>query len=292
MNARCTIRSDCFQLPKTGHSSTTWQPKCLSNEKASVAITRPSKSTLLQAVRHAQLGFYLQPIMHLESGAICDFEALIRWPHKGVVLSPNVFVEQALQRPINRLFQALCNKQLVAIFTRMQTHYSNCYLTMNAPAHFFYSKSSVMSFIKLMQRHQVSTNRLVIELLESDPILNHANVINNIEMLRKLGIRIALDDFGKEHSNMDRMKDFPVDIVKIDRCFAENLAQDRRSQAIIKAIIAMGKSLHFSVVAEGAETAQQVGILKQLGITHCQGYYLGRPQPSEYWLAKPQVQFN
>jgi EAL domain-containing protein (putative c-di-GMP-specific phosphodiesterase class I) len=109
-------------------------------------------------------------------------------------------------------------------------------------------------------------------------------VLKNVNYLRQNGVHIALDDFGMEHSNMDRIRDFPVDYVKIDRSFIRDLQQNPRSIAIVSALVTMSKELHFDIIAEGIEDKGQADMLIDAGVTRVQGYYYGEPKPLLHWL--------
>jgi len=108
--------------------------------------------------------------------------------------------------------------------------------------------------------------------------------LSNIKSLQQSGIGIALDDFGMEHSNMDRIRDIPADIIKIDRSFIAKMEKNPRSLAIIKALVTMAQELNFEIIAEGIETQAQATMLAKSGITKGQGYFYGHPKPVSYWL--------
>ncbi len=106
-------------------------------------------------------------------------------------------------------------------------------------------------------------------------------VEKNLTTLRDIGVRIAIDDFGTGYSSMAYLKRFPVDIVKIDRSFVEDMATNKDSTAIAAAIIAMGHTLQKEIIAEGVETLEQLELLRAQGCDHIQGYYFSRPVGAE-----------
>ena len=142
----------------------------------------------------------------------------------------------------------------------------------------------VNHFISQVQEANIKPKNLVLELPEKAAILNTKKALSNIKLLQKNGIGIALDDFSMEHSNMDRIRDIPADIVKIDRSFISKIDKNPRSLAIIKALVTMAEQLNFQIIAEGIETQAQATILAESGITRVQGYFFGRPQQVDYCL--------
>src|SRR5690606_6427626 len=100
-----------------------------------------------------------------------------------------------------------------------------------------------------------------------------------MRQIKALGVGIALDDFGSGYSSLDTLRTFPFDKIKLDRTFVEGIGQDRQSKAIIRAVLALGKSLDIPVLAEGIETVQQRTILQEEGCDEGLGFLLGRPSP-------------
>jgi len=102
-----------------------------------------------------------------------------------------------------------------------------------------------------------------------------------LQVLKDMGIRIALDDFGTGYSSLSFLRRFPIDTVKIDRSFVNDMTTDADDASIVRAVIGMGESLHLQVVAEGIETREQLAYLRRHGCPEGQGFYLGRPAVGE-----------
>lgn len=105
------------------------------------------------------------------------------------------------------------------------------------------------------------------------------NMLSTLEQLRSLGARISVDDFGTGYSSLSRLRELPIDCLKIDRAFIVSLEKDKNSAEIVRAICALGKALHLNIIAEGVETSGQYQMLKDIGCDKAQGYLFGRPGP-------------
>ena len=123
----------------------------------------------------------------------------------------------------------------------------------------------------------------VFEIVEVTVIENPEATKTLINRLRSKGVRIALDDFGIGMSNLERLLEYPIDILKIDRSFVQSLTQESR-EGIMRGLVEMSKTMGFEIIAEGIETQNQLDLVRAAGITHAQGYFLGKPGTADYWL--------
>jgi EAL domain-containing protein (putative c-di-GMP-specific phosphodiesterase class I) len=121
----------------------------------------------------------------------------------------------------------------------------------------------------------LSPERLVVEIAES--ALAGEHITDDVTALRLMGVHLALDDFGRGHSSLPRLGRLPVDIIKLDRVLLSRVDRDDYARAICEAVVALGAALHIDVVAEGVETASQLGVLQALGCGFAQGFLLSRP---------------
>jgi EAL domain-containing protein (putative c-di-GMP-specific phosphodiesterase class I) len=250
-------------------------------------IDNPLKDEILSGLVKGEFVFHLQPICDNTTHKAVGFEALMRW-HKtdGSVATPDHFLDIALSQPVYSKFKDASLSQLVPILTKLKHCNSDCYLAFNIDSTFIHSTDVVTELINLFDSSDATPNCLVIEIPETATIKDQQLALSNVALLRHKGFGIALDDFGMEHSNMDRIRDIPVDFVKIDRSFIVQMEDNPRSLAIIKALVNMAKDLEFEIIAEGIETQAQADLLANAGVTKVQGYYYGRPKPVDYWLDK------
>lgn len=209
----------------------------------------------------------------------------MRWERAdGTVLAPKDFIETVLSRPVYALFKKTSKKQVLPILQQLHDLDENYYLSINADSTFFHTSRYVTDIINQLQHAGADPQKLIIELPETAQIHNQQLVLQNVNYLRDQGIRIALDDFGMEHSNMDRIRDIPADFVKIDRSFIIDLQQNPRSTSIVRALVGMSAELDFDIIAEGIEEQEQADALISAGVTKAQGYFYGEPKPMAYWI--------
>ena len=247
--------------------------------------TKPNLNTVIEGLKAGEFELYIQPICNNNTQKAVGFESLMRWHRAdGSVLLPNHFLDLALSPEAYPLFKAIALGQLALILKDLNDRDADYYLSFNTDNTFINSTKFVTDLINQFKLAQLNLQRLVLELPEKTALVNMQQALSNIDLLQKSGIVIALDDFGMEHSNMDRIRDVPADIIKIDRSFITKMEGNPRSLAIIKALVTMAKELHFEIIAEGIETRAQAIIISQAGITRAQGYFYGHPKPVAYWL--------
>ncbi len=121
--------------------------------------------------------------------------------------------------------------------------------------------------------------RLELEITETTIIGDKQRALETLRQIKALGVTIAIDDFGTGYSSLDTLRSFPFDKIKLDRSFMNEVEDNAEAKAILRAILALGRSLNVPVLAEGVETASQLAILREEGCDEAQGYLLGRPQP-------------
>ena len=123
--------------------------------------------------------------------------------------------------------------------------------------------------------------QLELEITESSIIADKARALHILRQIKALGVAIALDDFGTGYSSLDTLRSFPFDKIKLDRLFMTEVESNPQSKAIVRAVLALGKSLNVPILAEGVETKDQLEILRREGCDEAQGYLLGRPGPHD-----------
>ncbi len=215
-------------------------------------------------------------------------EALIRWCHpvRGIV-SPAQFIplleETGLIIPAGLWILDTACRQLKCWEAGNETR--DFVLAINVSAKQFHQPDFVDQVRKAVARHAIDPQRLELEITESVLLDDTEAVIAAMQALRQYGVRLALDDFGTGYSSLNYLRKLPLNVMKIDQSFVQELGPDTSEGAIVQAIIAMAKILDLVVVAEGVETRSQKQCLDDWGCARYQGYLFGRPMPIEQFEA-------
>ena len=251
-------------------------PALQASVNARVALERDLRA----AIRANQFSLYYQP--QLDRGLLTGAEALIRWNHptRGLV-TPEEFVplaeETGLIFPLGSwVLETACN-QIAAWAARKEgAHLS---IAVNVSAREFRQPKFVDHVLAALERTGANPNNLKIELSESMFGENVEDVIARMTKLKAHGVRFSLEDFGTGYSSMTYLKRLPLDQIKIERAFVNDILKDPISGAVAQAIISFGKAMGLSVIAEGVETEEQRAFLAKLGCHSFQGYLFSHPLP-------------
>ena len=238
---------------------------------------RVIENDLREAITGRQLKLYYQPIT--DENGIIGYEALMRWHHpiKGLIM-PNDFIPIAEETGLIHMLGAYA---LYEACREAQSWGTEQSVSVNlSPLQF--KNSSLVSVVEgALRESGLAPHRLEVEITESVLLDNTLVNIHILQKLKALGVHIALDDFGTGYSSLSYLRSFPFDKIKIDKSFINDMHDSREALAIIRAITGMSRSLDIQITAEGVESNEQFERLKAEGCTLFQGYYFGRPQPSE-----------
>ena len=239
------------------------------------------KLALHTAIEQSQFELYYQPVFTVKDGSLDGAEALIRWrsPEDGMV-SPDQFIPIAEQTgliiPIGEWVLQQAAKDL-AYLDEVGAELKN--LSINISSVQFRMRDFTSNFLRFLEHHPHLRSRLTLEMTESVFIDEQGDPGYHLGQLRKHGVRIAMDDFGTGYSSLSYLKRFPVDKLKIDRSFIQDLIGDPSDAALCETIISMGSHLSLKVIAEGVETEEQWNFLLDHGCDSAQGFLRGKPMP-------------
>ncbi|CCO07621.1 sensor domain-containing protein [Desulforamulus hydrothermalis] len=232
------------------------------------------EEALRQGLAGREFTLFYQPVLDRQGREVYR-EALLRWQRPGgICISPAEFIpvaeETGLILPLDDwVLQAACR----------QAANWDVQVAVNMSGLQFAQPNLVDKVASVLRETGLPPGRLIIEITENTAMRNLQQTIKHINGLRRLGVEVALDDFGTGYSSLSYLKNFAVNIIKIDRSFVADLLNNQVSAAIVRAVLLMAESLSVAVVAEGVETRQQLTALQDMGCRHFQGYLLGRPQP-------------
>jgi len=238
---------------------------------------------LRQAFQEKEFTLYYQPKVNAKNGCIVGMEALIRWIKKDhTVVPPNHFIplaeETGLIIPLGRWIMESACKQIAKWNTVSNKPLK---MSVNLSAVQFQDKELIETIQTVIEKTAIEPETIELELTESMVMGDVEAAIETMNSIRKLGVNLAIDDFGTGYSSLSYLKRFPIQTLKIDKSFVNELTHDNSDAAIIEAIISMAKSLQLDVVAEGVETEEQLNFLRKKGCNELQGYYLGKPLPGD-----------
>jgi diguanylate cyclase (GGDEF)-like protein/PAS domain S-box-containing protein len=239
-----------------------------------------TENDLRRAIDRNEFELHYQPILHMASGVIRGFEALVRWrhPERGLV-SPADFIpiaeETGLIIPIGRwVLQEGC-RQAAAWHAMFPENLLD--ININLSGKQFSQSDLVEQVIGVLRQTKLPARNLILEITESVVMENPESTILMLQRLKALGIQIHIDDFGTGYSSLAYLQRFPVDTMKIDRSFIARMSEDAENAEIVRTIIALAHNLNMKVTAEGIETAEQLAQLQGLKCENAQGYFLSRP---------------
>lgn len=240
-------------------------------------------ATILDAIEREAISYFFQPIFSQHQGAPIGCEALIRWQCEDTVLPPNSFIESYYKATNLRADENLRNKLFFSYLADLCTT-QLIYVTYNIMSSDL-RPESVRSLINYYAPVK-ETISVILEISETNMELSDLEkpIGNILKQLKDAGFKIALDDFGKENSNFQRLIEWDIDILKLDRSLVSNIHENSKKFLSVKAISSLAKEFGISVVAEGVETADEANTLTKLGIDTRQGYYYGRPMDKSCFL--------
>jgi diguanylate cyclase (GGDEF)-like protein len=244
-----------------------------------------TESDLRRALAAGELRNVYQPIVSPTGGTIVGFEALVRWhhPERGVV-SPADFIPIAEQSglivPLGRTVLEQACAEAVG-WNADRDGQEPLRVAVNFSPRQLSHPRAVETVVEVLDRAGLDPSLLCVEITESALVDDAAATLGTLNRLKELGVTLALDDFGTGYSSLTYVRRFPIDTLKIDRTFIDGIVGSSEDEAIVTAVLSMGRALGVHVVAEGVETEEQAARLRTLGCTLAQGYLFSRPVAPE-----------
>ncbi len=261
------------------------QYQVFSNEMREEAVARLDlESDLIKALEDNEFSLFYQPIIHLQTGEVSGFEALIRWQQeKRGLISPNDFIpvveETGMIIPLGDWVLKTACKQMKKWHD--QYPYLPLKINVNLSRRQLDQTDLVQQVSQILSQTGLPGHLLQLEITESmimrDVEAAHALMLQ----LKTLGIQLAIDDFGTGYSSLSYLHRFPTDTLKIDRSFVSSIEDSQEDWEIVQTIISLGNKLKMSLVAEGISTPGQLALLKNAHCHYGQGYYFAKPMPEE-----------
>ncbi|MDP2006917.1 MAG: EAL domain-containing protein [Rubrivivax sp.] len=239
------------------------------------------EADLRLALQHDELVLHFQPKVDTQTLAPVGVEALVRWQHPRLgLLAPAEFIDVAEQGGLMaRLGQQVLHLAAVQCRAWLDAGVRRPVAVNVSPSQFA-EAAFVDNVLATLRQAGVPPALISIEITESIAMTDFATTARRLAVLREAGVRVAIDDFGIGFSNLSQLSRLPLDELKIDRSLIVQIGQCTKSEAIIRAIVAMTHAMGHKTIAEGIETTEQLAFLRQLGCHSLQGYLFGRPVPA------------
>lgn len=281
---------DIGTLMKNAHIAMAWAKEQKENsyhlytaDLSQEVLSRLTLETdLRNAVEKDELVLYYQPRVDIKTGKTLSVEALVRWQHpeKGLIY-PDQFIplaeETGLIIPLGSWVLETACRQI----TTWQEEGRPMSISVNLSAKQFYHGNLLSQIRDILHKTGASPALLELEITETLSLYDTASAIEVMKELRMLQVRIAMDDFGTGQSSLVNLKKLPIDTLKIDRSFIQDVELSLESASIVKMIVILGKTMHLNITAEGVETQGQLDLLKEYGCDEVQGYFFSKPLPLE-----------
>ena len=254
------------------------------NMKAAFHRQLSLENGIRKALEKKEFELFYQPQINVMDGRICGMEALIRWnhPERGLLL-PDQFIPLSEETGLiveigNWVLDNAC-RELKA--WRLQGVNDEVQMAVNISAAQLLQPEFERTVLDTLTKHNVAGNQLELEITENILMQDMDQAVSTFQQLAVNGVRIAVDDFGIGYSSLSYLHSLPLNTLKIDRSFISNIQGPKDRSSIVTAVLAMARELNLEVVVEGVERKAQVDYLRGLGCCKAQGFYLGRPVPSE-----------
>ncbi|MCE5189123.1 MAG: EAL domain-containing protein [Eubacteriales bacterium] len=233
------------------------------------------------ALEQEELELYYQPQIDVRTGRIVGMEALLRWRHpEAGMIGPAEFLAATESTD---LIVEIGEWAVRTACQQNRTWMDGGYripVAVNVSAHQLENSDIVSAVRKALDESGLPPEHLEIEITENVAIHDFPAVIETMERLKGLGVRLAMDDFGTEYASLKYIQSLPVDTVKIDKCFVDGIEGSLKSRIVLNHIIRLSAGLGLEIVAEGVETKQQAQFLSAEGCRVMQGFYFYRPMPA------------
>ncbi len=245
-----------------------------------VAVERSQRiGELREGIAREEFRLDYQAVVDLDRNEIMGYEALVRWEHPTAgELPPGEFIPLAEETGlIVGLGEWVLTEACTEATNLHRLHGRPVHMSVNVSARQLHHPDFFRHVSRALDSSALMPNLLTLELTESTLLASDERVGRTLQKIKELGVVLALDDFGTGYASLSYLRQFPIDVVKIDRSFTANAGSEGGDLVLLKGIIDLGHALELNLVAEGIETSEQHTIVRQLGCQQAQGFYFGRP---------------
>lgn len=270
-----------YESKKNGKNGYTFYDSC---SKLNTARRLDIENSMRQAVTSGIEEFvvFYQPVVDVRTGECSSCEALVRWDSKALgFMGPGDFIPLAEYLGLITSIGDYVLEEACRQCRYWNEHgIPDFHINVNLSVVQLLQKDVAETVARILKKTGVNLKNIVLEITESFAINDMDRVLDIIKGIKKLGPRIALDDFGTGYSSLNYIKQLPLDIIKVDKTFIDDIVEDEYAQAFIKLIVELSDTIDTDIIVEGVENEAQLNILKELGVDYIQGFYYGKPVPA------------
>lgn len=270
-----------YESKKNGKNGYTFYDSC---SKLNTARRLDIENSMRQAVTSGIEEFvvFYQPVVDVRTGECSSCEALVRWDSKALgFMGPGDFIPLAEYLGLITSIGDYVLEEACRQCRYWNEHgIPDFHINVNLSVVQLLQKDVAETVARILKKTGVNPKNIVLEITESFAINDMDRVLDIIKGIKKLGPRIALDDFGTGYSSLNYIKQLPLDIIKVDKTFIDDIVEDEYAQAFIKLIVELSDTIDTDIIVEGVENEAQLNILKELGVDYIQGFYYGKPVPT------------
>lgn len=270
-----------YESKKNGKNGYTFYDSC---SKLNTARRLDIENSMRQAVTSGIEEFvvFYQPVVDVRTGECSSCEALVRWDSKALgFMGPGDFIPLAEYLGLITSIGDYVLEEACRQCRYWNEHgIPDFHINVNLSVVQLLQKDVAETVARILKKTGVNPKNIVLEITESFAINDMDRVLDIIKGIKKLGPRIALDDFGTGYSSLNYIKQLPLDIIKVDKTFIDDIVEDEYAQAFIKLIVELSDTIDTDIIVEGVENEVQLNILKELGVDYIQGFYYGKPVPA------------
>lgn len=270
-----------YESKKNGKNGYTFYDSC---SKLNTARRLDIENSMRQAVTSGIEEFvvFYQPVVDVRTGECSSCEALVRWDSKALgFMGPGDFIPLAEYLGLITSIGDYVLEEACRQCRYWNEHgIPDFHINVNLSVVQLLQKDVAETVARILKKTGVNPKNIVLEITESFAINDMDRVLDIIKGIKELGPRIALDDFGTGYSSLNYIKQLPLDIIKVDKTFIDDIVEDEYAQAFIKLIVELSDTIDTDIIVEGVENEAQLNILKELGVDCIQGFYYGKPVPA------------
>ena len=222
-----------------------------------------------------------QPIVDIETGRVEGFEILMRWPTRAGLVPPSKFIPIAEELGLIEMMTLDAFERALPVMKDLRSRGFDGYMSVNLSARHFENQASIDRIMLILELHHIPVSAIRFEITESALMRDYEKALDYMSQIKQKGFLIALDDFGTGYSSLKYLKEFPINVIKVDKSFVEDIGKNKNNESIILTTLSMARQLGMSCVAEGIERAEQVTFFRLHDCAHLQGYFFSKPVGEE-----------